>query len=77
MAPAVAAMLAVAGPVEVVDPVAVGVPAAAVDAARAVVVVQVATVGHVDRDARKKIQALSSAWSKFAGYRRSSKVGET
>jgi hypothetical protein len=47
------------------------------DAAKVVDVDQVATAEDADRDEKKKIQASSSASSKFGVYRRSSRAAET
>ena len=51
--------------------------AGVVDAVKVVDVDQGATAEDADRDEKKKIQASSSAASKFDVYRRSSKAAET
>ena len=64
-----------AAPVVVADEVRAA-PVVVVDAAKVVDVDQVATAEDADRD-EKKIQASSSASSKFDVYRRSSRAAET
>ena len=58
-------------------PVSIAGAVVVADAAKVVDVDQVATAEDADRDEKKKIQASSSASSKFDVYRRSSRAAET